>query len=135
MVMEANTKYLTLALDVRAITDSLIEFVDEGKELPEPDDLLRSFISSLTERTAVSVKALSAMGRFGNYESLKTINDLFDADKRKDLMSTLEAARGPLTESRQTSALEAIKFLDTLERTALYRYEHPGPESKLAFAR
>jgi hypothetical protein len=133
--MEANTKYLTLALDVRAITDSLIDFVEEDKELPESNDLLRSFLSSLTERTGVSVKTLSEMGRFGNYESLRTINELFDTGKKNELMTKLKAVRSPSSESREASALAAIEILDALERTALYHYEHPGSESRLAFAR
>jgi hypothetical protein len=135
MVMEPNTKYLTLALDVRAITDSLIDFVEDAKELPESNELLRSFLSSLTERTGVSVKTLSEMGRFGNYESLRTINEIFDsADKKKELMSRLRAVSDPSDQARQTAALEAIEILDALEGTALYYYEHPGSESRLAFA-
>ena len=132
--MEANTKYLTLALDVRAITDSLIDFVEDAKELPESNDLFRSFLSSLTERTGVSVKTLSDMGRFGNYESLRTINELFDSDKKKELMTELQAVRNRLDQARQASALKAIEILDALEGTALYYYEHPGSESRLAFA-
>jgi hypothetical protein len=133
--MEPNTKYLTLALDVRTITDSLIEFVEDAKELPQSNDLLRSFLSSLTERTGVSVKTLSDMGRFGNYESLRTINELFDsADKKKELMTRLRAVSDPSDQTRQASALKAIEILDALEGTALYYYEHPGSESRLAFA-
>jgi len=132
--MEANTRYLTLALDVRAITDSLIEFVEDAKELPASDDLLRSFLNSLTVRTGASVKTLSDMGRFGNYESLKTINELFDADRKKELMNKLQAVSNPSSESRESSALEAITILDALEGTALYHYEHPSPEGRLAFA-
>jgi hypothetical protein len=132
--MDANTKYLTLALDVRAITDSLIDFVEEGKELQKPNKLLRSFMNSLTEQPGVSVKNLSDMGSFGSYESLKTINELFDSTKRKVLTEKLRAVSNPSSRSRQNSALEAITILDTLERTALYHYEHTGPESKLAIA-
>ena len=133
--MEPNTKYLSLALDVRTITDSLIEFVEDAKELPQSNDLLRSFLSSLTERTGVSVKTLSDMGRFGNYESLRTINELFDsADKKKELMTRLRAVSDPSDQTRQASALKAIEILDALEGTALYYYEHPGSESRLAFA-
>lgn len=133
-VMEGNTKYLTLALDVRAITDSLIEFVEDAKDLPEPSDLLRSFLVSLTERAGVSVKTLSDMGRFGNYESLRTINELFNAEKKKELMTKLQAVWDPSSEFREASALDAIAILDALEGTALYHYEHPGPESRVAFA-
>lgn len=132
--MEPNTKYLTLALDVRTITDSLIDFVEEERELPETDTLLLSFLNSLTERTGVSVKALKDMGRFGNYESVRTINELFDTEKKKALFLRLQAVTDPSDEARQASALEAIEILDSLERTALYHYEHPGSESKLAFA-
>lgn len=132
--MEPNTKYLTLALDVRTITDSLIDFVEEKRELPESGELLLSFLNSLTERTGVSVKALKDMGRFGNYESLRTINELFDTEKKKALFSKLQAVTNRSVEARQTSALEAIEILDSLERTALYHYEHPGSESRLAFA-
>jgi hypothetical protein len=135
-VMEANTKYLTLALDVRTITDSLIEFVEEEKELPVSNDLLGSFLNSLTERTTgVSVKTLSDMGRFGNYESLRTINELLDSGKKKELMTKLQAVSNPSCNARQSSALKAIEILDALEGTALYYYEHPGSESRLAFAR
>lgn len=133
-VMDANAKYLTLALDVRAITDSLIDFVEESKELPKADELLDSFLNSLTELPGVSVKTLSDMGRFGNYESLKTINELFDAGKKKELTAKLHAVSDPSAKSRRSSALQAITILDALERTALYYYEHPGPVSKLALA-
>jgi len=132
--MEPNTKYLTLALDVRTITDSLIDFVEEERELPESGELLLWFLNSLTERTGVSVKALKDMGRFGNYESLRTINELFDTEKKKALSSKLQAVTNRSVEARQASALEAIQILDSLERTALYHYEHPSSESRLAFA-
>lgn len=51
--MEANVKYLTLALDVRKITDALIDFVEEGKELGDDEDFLRSFLNTLEERGGV----------------------------------------------------------------------------------
>ena len=82
----------------------------------------------------MSVKTLSDMGRFGNYESLKTINELFDAGKKKELTAKLHAVSDPSAKSRRSSALQAITILDALERTALYYYEHPGPVSKLALA-
>src|ERR1035441_3856442 len=103
--MEANTRYLTLALDVRVITDSLIDFVEEDKELPEPAKLLQAFMNSLTERTGVSVKALSDMGGFGSYEGVRTINELFDADKKKDLVSKLRAVSDRSVKARQAYAL------------------------------
>ncbi len=132
--MEMNTRYLTLAQDVRAITDSLIEFVEDGKELQKSNDLLQSFLRSLTEQAGVSVKSLSDMGSFGSYESLKTINELFDSSQRKELTRKLRMVSKPSSKSRRSSALEAIEILDSLESTALFQYEHPGPEGKLAFA-
>ena len=132
--MEANTRYLTLALDIRSITDSLIEFVEESKELPESNELLGTFLKSLNERTGASVRALSDMGRFGEYESLRTINEIFDSRMKKDLMNKLHEVQDQESETRKDAALEAIELLDSLERAALYRYEHPGPRGRLAFA-
>lgn len=132
--MEANVKYLTLALDVRKITDALIDFVEEGKELGDDEDFLRSFLNTLEERGEASVKALREMGQFGSYESLKTIQDVFGAEKRRDLLNKLRAVRDQSNGDRQKSALEAIGLLDSLERTALFRFEHAGTEGRLAFA-
>jgi hypothetical protein len=135
MNMEMNTKYLTLALEVRKITDALIQLVEEDQGLPELKLSLDPFLKSLTDQPSVSVKALREMGPFGQYESLRIINEIFQGNKKKELVGKLEAVLNGPAQSREESALTAIRFLDSLERSALYQYENPRPEDRLAFAK
>jgi hypothetical protein len=133
--MEMNTKYLTLALEVRKITDALIQLVEEDKGLPELKSSLDPFMKSLTDQPSVSVKALREMGPFGQYESLRIINEILHGSRKKELIGKLEAVLNGSVESRDECGLAAIRLLDSIERSALYQYENPRPEDRLAFAK
>lgn len=131
--MRSNIKYLMLALDVRLITDSLIEFVEKGKDLAPEDEHLQAFLRAIEECGATSVAMLREMGKFGVYENLKTINDVWGRDEKKALLGLfrtvlktdkVRTGDAPTANTREESALKAIEMLDALERAALHLYSH-----------
>ena len=70
--MATNSRYLTLALDIRKLSDSLIKLAEEGDaESPVVRTSIQNLLVSLLnagEKT--SVKALRERGAFGRYENV-----------------------------------------------------------------
>ena len=125
--MRTNSRYLSLALDIRKLSDALISLAEDGVESPQMFEAIGRLLDSLEGiGQQTSVKALRARGSFGRYESVVTVNEAINSDQRAELIQKLKAilAREP-REARRESALDAVSFFDSLERRALYRYNHP----------
>jgi hypothetical protein len=125
--MRTNSGYLTLALDIRKLSDALISLAEDGVEAPPMFDAITRLVLSLEGLgQQTSVKALRDRGNFGRHESVVTVNEAITDDQRKELIQKLKAIlRTEAREVKQENALEAVAFFDTLERRALYRYNHP----------
>lgn len=122
--MQSNSEYLTLALDVRRLTDSLIQLVERGTKSKELDSSILQVVASLMGvGEKVSVKGLRERGAFGRYASSRAMNEVVVGQNRGELIARLRAVIEPqTTEQRTESALQAIAFFDALERRALYHY-------------
>lgn len=122
--MQTSAEYLTLALDVRKLTDSLVQLVEEGTPSGELNTSIHRVVTSLQGAgNKTSVKALRERGTFGKYESLRTMNEVFTASERETLIAKLRMVIEPQPSIQRTeSALAAIGFFDALERKALYHY-------------
>jgi hypothetical protein len=132
--MRSNSTYLTLALDVRKLTDSLISLVEGRGESDQLYAPLREVLASL-ESTGqkTSVKSLKERGAFGRHENVVTINRVLRGEDRSNFIKTLRAVISPTSpEQKRQGALEAIPFFDALERRALYYYGHPKPFKRVA---
>ena len=126
--MATNSRYLTLALDIRKLSDSLIKLAEEGDaESPVVRTSIQNLLVSLLnagEKT--SVKALRERGTFGRYENVVTVNEVVKPPKRAELIVKLKAVLDPASKDElKESALQAVEFFDTLEQRALYHYRHP----------
>jgi hypothetical protein len=125
--MRTNARYLALALDIRRLSDSLILLAEENVSTPQMLEAIGRVISSLEGiGQQTSVKALRDRGIFGQYENVVTVNEAIKPAQREELIQKLRAILTPEPEAaRRENALEAIEFFDSLERRALYRYNHP----------
>src|SRR5208283_3021044 len=85
MSMQASSEYLTLALDVRKVTDSLIRVVEGGTVSPELSTSLQQVLTSLEGTGRTSVKSLRARGPFGKYAGVKAFNEEFNEQDRNQL--------------------------------------------------
>lgn len=121
--MQANSEYLTLALDVRKVTDSLVRLVEEGKTDDQFNTSIHQVMTSLQGNGQTSVKSLRDRGPFGRYVSVRAISEVFPNDERRKFVDTLQTViQSSSVEQRTESALEAIPFFDKLERRALYHH-------------
>jgi hypothetical protein len=123
MSMQTSSEYLALALDVRKVTDSLIQLVEEGTVNPQLNALLQQVMTSLEGTGQTSVKSLRERGAFGKYAGVKAISEEFNEGDRKQLIVKLRMVVQPQPSAQRTkSALAAIEFFDRLERRALFRH-------------
>jgi hypothetical protein len=122
--MQSNSEYLTLALDVRRLTDSLIELVEGGTPSPELGASIQEVVASLEGAgSKVSVKGLRERGAFGRYAGARAIGEaVIGLERNKIVEVLLSVIRPQAREQRIDSALAAIQFFDTVERRALYHY-------------
>ncbi len=121
--MQTNSEYLTLALDVRKLTDSLIELVEEGTQSVQLVTSIRQVMISLEGTGQASVKSLRERGPFGRYVGVRAMNEVFSEKQRETFAGTLKMVIDPQSpEQRTESALAAIPFFDALERRALYHH-------------
>ena len=127
MQVQPNSRYLTLALNVRKLTDSLITLVEEGIETAELERSVKEVLASLESAGGkTSVRSLRERGAFGQYENVVTIKEVVKAPERAALIGRLQDVISKKnTQERSESAIEAIEFFDALERRALYHYKHP----------
>lgn len=125
--MRTNSRYLTLALDIRKLSDALISLAEDNVESPQMFEAIRRLLSSLEGiGQHTSVKALRERGSFGRYENVITVNEAINSDQRAELIRKLRALLTPqANELRREYALDAISLCDSLERRALYKYNHP----------
>ncbi len=111
--MKANTRYLTLALDVRKVTDSLILLVEKGQQTEVLRDALPQMLISLKaagERS--SVQRLRDSGVFGRYENIVTMNEVVKPEDREQIVHRLQRVLSSASEQeRRDSAVEAIPVL------------------------
>ena len=126
--MRTNARYLALALDIRKLSDALILLAEEGVESSQMYDAIGQLLASLEglgEHT--SIRALRDRGSFGRYENVVTVNEAIDSGQRQELIRKLKGILQPAHGgSKRENALDAISFFDSLERRALYRYNHPA---------
>jgi hypothetical protein len=120
--MRSGSKYLALALDVRKLTDSLIELVEGGTVSKDLYDSIREVVASIEGAgKKTPVKALRQRGKFGHYPSVLAMNEVVRPEKRQEVLERLQGVIDRRNRKRQReSALEAITFFDALERRALY---------------
>jgi hypothetical protein len=122
--MHTSSEYLTLALDVRKLTDSLVRLVEGGAPSDNLNASIRRVVNSLegSGKTSV-VKSLRERGPFGRYVGVRAIGEVFGAEKRKELAAKLSMVINPnSSEEQKESALAAIPLFDALERRALYHH-------------
>lgn len=120
--MGSGAKFLALALDVRKLTDSLIQLAEDGtvntRLYPAIHEVLDS-IRDVDQKT--SVKALRDRGQFGRYPAVVTMSEVIRSADRQRVVQEL---CGVLNEQdplqQKENALSAISFFDALERRALY---------------
>jgi hypothetical protein len=134
--MQSNSEYLTLALYVRKLTDSLIRLVENGTPGEELNGSIQEVVASLEGAgTKISVKALRERGPFGRYASTRAIDEVV-GPRRQDLITKLNSVMNPQSPAQQTeSALDAIRFFDVLERRALYHYNRAQAQKNLILSR
>lgn len=120
--MQTNSEYLTLALDVRKVTDFLIQLVEQGTPNDQLDSSIRQVMYSLQSTGQATVKSLRDRGPFGRYVGVRTMNEVFSDTQREAFAGILTRVIDPqsLPEQRTEGALAAIPFFDKLERRALY---------------
>jgi hypothetical protein len=135
--MRSGPKYLSLALDVRKLTDSLIRLAEEGTESQELYTSIRELIASIQGAgQKTSVKALRERGMFGYYPSVLAISEVITSENRNEVLQHLLGVLNTDDfEQRKENALEAIAFFDTLERRALYHSAHTQRKRSPALAR
>ena len=123
VAMQGSLEYLTLALDVRRLTDSLVRIVEGGTR---PEDLnanIRKVVISLQGTGKTSIKSLRERGRFGRYAGVRAIKEVFGQTERQEFAEKLEKLiKTRSVEQRRESALDAIPYFDALERRALYHH-------------
>ena len=134
--MQLNSEYLSLALDVRRLTDSLVRLVEEGHPSDDLNANIRKVLVSLEGGGKTTVKSLRERGPFGQYAGVKAISEVFGAAKRKELASQLSSVMSPRSiEEQRESALEAITYFDALERRALYHHNRARAAKRYATSR
>lgn len=134
--MQASSEYLTLALDVRKVTDSLVNLVEDGTVSPHLGASIQQVMTSLRGAGRTSVKSLRARGPFGRYASVRAINEVFTDKDRAQLVGKLQMVIQPQPSVQRTaSALVAIEFFDKLERRALYHYNRTRTARRTVAAR
>jgi hypothetical protein len=125
--MGSNSRYLTLALDIRKLSNALIRLVEDDQDNAEIRKSIGHLLDSIENAgQKTTVKALRERGTFGQYENVITVNEVIKDDRRVDLIAKLQGVlvfNSP--EQRKENALEAIAFFDVIERRALYHYNHP----------
>jgi hypothetical protein len=121
--VQTNAEYLTLALDVRRLTDSLVRLVEDGTPSPDLNASIRKVVISLEGTGKTSVKSLRERGPFGRYAGVKAISEVFGAEKRKELAMKLGMViNSHSPQEQKEGALAAIPFFDALERRALHHH-------------
>jgi hypothetical protein len=134
--MQTSSEYLTLALDVRKVTDSLIELVEQGTPSDQLDTSIRQVMYSLQGTGQATVKSLRERGPFGRYVGVRAISEVFTEADRKTLVGKLRMViQPPSIEQQKDSALAAIPFFDALERRALYHHNHAQAAQRCVPAR
>ncbi len=134
--MQSNSEYLTLALDVRKLTDSLIQLVEDGTPSEQLNASIQKVVTSLQGAGGKTpVKSLRERGTFGRYAGVRAISEVLGSDREK-LIAKLQAVIQPRpSEHRTESALAAIEFFDALERKALYHYNRAQLTKRSALSR
>jgi hypothetical protein len=138
--MQTSSEYLTLALDVRKVTDSLIRLVEQGTPSDDLNSSITQVVKSLQSTGKTTVKSLRERGPFGRYVSVRAISEVFPDEKRKKFVGTLQQLQQMLfdphsPEQRTESALSAIPYFDEWERRALYHHSRALMAKRYAPAR
>lgn len=109
---------LQMAIDVRLITDLLIDFVENSYEVPKSNVTLIQFLRALESDGHSSIRSLRSMGWFGRYESLMMIYNYGNA-RTKKLYRYLKTVLNKKAKNKKNAALKAIALLDVLEANCL----------------
>jgi hypothetical protein len=129
---DSRSQYLSLALFSRQIIDALLDLARSGnreklgKALP---DAIESLEAATDSRNVTLSPAASRI--VTSYDQVRTIDELFPQEDRRQMIQTLKALATPnldLAEQR-TSALRAIEFFYKIENRALRNSRHPSPRA------
>lgn len=123
---EVRSHYLSLALDVRKLIDSLVLFVEREQRDESLDSGLRGFLESLKNVSApVAIfSPLEGHPVFGHYEQILTLEEVKSALRDTNIAADVEAVLDPKGDlnTQKRNAYEAIRFLSALEGRALNHY-------------
>jgi hypothetical protein len=134
--VQTSSEYLTLALDVRRLTDSLVRIVEDGAPAESLSASIRNLVTSLQGTGKTPIKSLRERGRFGRYAGVRAINEVFGQEERKEFAGRLRMLiETRSAKERRESALAAIPYFDALERRALYHHRRQQSTRRLATPR
>jgi hypothetical protein len=129
---DSRSQYLSLALFSRQIIDALLDLVRSGSR-EKLGRALPDAIESLEAATDSRNAALSPVASriVTSYDQVRTIDELFPPDDRRQMIKTLKALEtaNPDTEEQRNSALRAIEFFYKIENRALRNSRHPAPKA------
>lgn len=128
-----RARYLSLAVEVGNAIDSLLAFMDFGRDDSELSRSLRDVIDSI--RTVEGQRSSTARLRnhrsFGHFEQISTIDDVVRTQGQnisKELSGVLN--RKAALQDRRRNAESALEFLFAVQNRALHRYNRPTPLEK-----
>jgi hypothetical protein len=128
---DSRSQYISLALFSRQIIEALLDLVRNGNR----DKLARALpnaIESLQAATDSRNAALSTVTSriTTSYDQVRTIDELFPGEDRRNMIRTLEALKSEADpESQKASALEAIRFFYKIENRALRNSRQRSPRA------
>ena len=129
--MQTSSEYLTLALDVRRLTDSLVRIVEDGTQPVDLNASIQKVVFSLQGTGKTSIKSLRERGRFGRYAGVRAINEVFGQKERQEFAGKLRMLiETRSADERRESALASIPYFDALERRALYHHRRQQTASR-----
>jgi hypothetical protein len=131
-IHDSRSQYLSLALFSRQIIDALLDLVRSGnreklaKALP---DAIGSLEAATDSRNAIPSAVASRI--VTSYDQVRTIDELFPPDDRREMIQTLRALEtaNPDLGAQRVSALRAIEFFYKIENRALRNSRHPSPRA------
>jgi hypothetical protein len=132
---DSRSQYLSLALLSRQIIDALLDLVRSGNR-EKLGKALPDAIESLEAATDSRNAALSATASriVTSYEQVRTIDELFPPENRRQMIQTLRALEtaDPDLEEQRKRALQGIEFFYRIENRALRNSRHPSPKATRA---
>jgi hypothetical protein len=129
---DSRSQYVSLALFSRQIIDALLELVRTGsrdkleKALPNAIESLEAATDSRT--AALSSSAATRIAT--SYDQVRTIDELFPAEQRREMIETLRSLeRNPDPETQRDQAVKAMQFFYEIENRALRNSRQRSPRT------